>query len=165
MSLFYKLLKQRENLQIINIHRSDKSTLYFFEKDEKELFLISVVLDGEIELYYKNRKESLGRNAYFYSEKLDDLIRVEINEKADLLIITSMSFFDDINEGFQIFYEMIDSIGKKDHYTKDHCTRVKKISKKIGENLNLPNHQLFNLTYAALFHDIFSSAKYFLFKK
>ncbi|HPR95245.1 MAG TPA: HD-GYP domain-containing protein [Thermotogota bacterium] len=153
---FYELIKSRDNLQIININRSYETSLYFFDTAERscEHFLLCVVMDGEIELFYKDRNEHLKRNAYFYYEKLEDLIRIEIHKYVNLLVITSMRFFDDINDGFRVFFKMIESIGEKDHYTKGHCERVKILAKKIGVKLNFSNHRLFHLTYGAQFHDI-----------
>jgi HD-GYP domain-containing protein (c-di-GMP phosphodiesterase class II) len=152
--VFYELMKERDDLQIINIHRTSQATLYFFDKEEKKQFLFCIVMNGELDLYYKDKKEQLKRNAYFYYEQLNDLIRVEIRENANLLIVTSMKFFEDINKGFSKFYEMIDSIGEKDHYTKGHCLRVKQLAKKTGEKFGFSNQQLFHITYAAQFHDI-----------
>jgi HD-GYP domain-containing protein (c-di-GMP phosphodiesterase class II) len=151
---YYNLMKRKENLEIINVHRSDRTALYFFDRKDDDHFLMVIILSGEVELTYKETKKTLKQNDYFYYEKLDDLVKMLITESANFLIITSMEFYRDMYESFKKGHEIIDLIDQKDNYTKGHCDRVTQLAAVIARKLNFSNKRFFNFTYGAFFHDL-----------
>lgn len=151
---YYELIKKRKNLEIININRSSETTLSFYDKKDGDIFLMGIIMSGEAELSYNNVKRILHKNDYFHYETLEDFVNIFIPENANILVITSMNFYEDIHNGFKKFYDIMNCIEQKDSYTKRHCERVTQLAKRIGEKMGFSNKRNFNLVYGARFHDL-----------
>jgi len=62
--------------------------------------------------------------------------------------------FDNTSKFNRVLEEKLEAIQQKDHYTYEHCIRVKSLAFEIGEHLKLSDTDIKHLVIAAYFHDV-----------
>lgn len=71
-----------------------------------------------------------------------------------LCISSSMGGFERSYNFNKVLTEQLKCIQKKDHYTFEHCKRVKELAFDVCKKLNLNHNELKDIVLAAYFHDV-----------
>lgn len=94
-------------------------------------------------------------NDYFDVITLDEDVKMTMLEDTVILLFSSRTGeYDSAYMRNEIIVTKLEAIQKKDHYTFEHCNRVKKICVAIGEALKLSVDDIMKLTFSAYFHDV-----------
>lgn len=123
---------------------------------DKEIYIILMSAHKELAPSIDIMR-SLDIQAFFEKgARFDELI---------LLIESGYKYVEQINEikqmnntiknyGLELATTLKNTVGAKDHYTKEHSDRVARYAEMFGKYLNLDEKELETLTLAADFHDI-----------
>lgn len=146
-----KLLGSGDNIEITQ-YEMGKNSMFFIKPSLKSTtYEFYYIVNGQVE--YNNNLYS--KNDYFdliYSDQ-DHGIKI-LEDTVILYIASDTGEFENANRFNELLIEQLEVIQKKDHYTFEHCKRVKRLALSVGKALMLKDTDLKNLTLAAYFHDI-----------
>ncbi|MCH4887444.1 HD domain-containing protein [Acidaminobacter sp. JC074] len=146
---------------ITKLSHSSKLQMHQIELTKGNFLFIHPVKDPEFYefLYIVEGKLGVGdqiydKYDYYIVDKSQEEVIIDILEDTILLSsIPSGKKAYDTNR-FKELAEIMEAIQEKDHYTLNHCKRVKSISKLIADELKLHPKDKMNLLKAAFFHDV-----------
>ncbi|OGF57174.1 MAG: hypothetical protein A2Z21_03200 [Candidatus Fraserbacteria bacterium RBG_16_55_9] len=148
-----RLLARADRVEIIKQYVPQGSTFYLDSAEEWQGFEFIYLLEG--------RLKYLGSEPHTVLEPGDYIARQEIEERswfraesdATLLYMSSQPAFNIMQAEIQEFLQLAEKV-ERDEYTDGHCRRLEKMARLIGERLELSALQLYNLSYAAFYHDV-----------
>lgn len=119
------------------------------------LFEFIFVLSGSV-TYLKSEdvQEFYETGSYFFFNDVVETYVFKAKEHTVLLYVSSKPVFDTLSEEHQNLLSMVSQVEEKDPYTKEHSSRVCRISVKIAEHLGLSHDAVKNVYYASMFHDV-----------
>lgn len=147
-----KLLARTSDLEIMEqfIFKDKMFIVYPAETDEN--FEFFYIIKGSIHSEILNITLEDGDSFHFNS--LEEVTHFKTLSDTKILYVVNDSIFFLLSDEIKLLYDMMDSIDKKDAYTKMHCQRVQQIAYKVAIELNLDNETIESLQFAALFHDL-----------
>lgn len=147
-----KLLARNKNLEIMEQIIFKDKMFIVYPADTEELFEFFYIVNGSIHCEILNITLSEGDSFHFNA--LEEVTHFKTLSDTKFLYVINDSIFYLLSDEIKALYEMMDSIDKKDAYTKNHCQRVQLYAYKIAVELNLDNETIESLQFAALFHDL-----------
>lgn len=85
----------------------------------------------------------------------DRLILLEALEDTSIYSVSSGgTLFQKSKDNFLFIDKTMGTLQDKDHYTREHCERVWRLSRKMGDYLNLTDAEITAFSKAAKYHDI-----------
>ncbi|MFC4321344.1 HD-GYP domain-containing protein [Litchfieldia salsa] len=84
---------------------------------------------------------------------LEDTLFKAIGE-TEFLYISSGSMYESVDDQVKEYMDLAVTVEEKDGYTADHCRRIKDLSMKIGEVMELSSEELLELNFGSFLHDI-----------
>lgn len=148
------LLASKNGTELIH-HSLTKDAVWALvpEDDWDELECV-FLLTGK--LSYKSGQSAgiLHPGDFLSSEPVRDYVVFTALEESTFLYICSDYVFHNYSEITRKFMKLAIDIEVKDGYTASHCERIRDISYRTGERLELSSTELFMLRHGAFFHDI-----------
>ncbi|MEH7415692.1 HD-GYP domain-containing protein [Neobacillus drentensis] len=113
-----------------------------------------LVLSGELRYPSDNGYKVLKPGDSFYRSPVTDHHIFQSYQTTEFLYITSQPIFHHYSKASHGIMDLAVSIEEKDGYTVDHCSRIKRWSMLIGEELGFNAKQLLVLNNASFLHDV-----------
>lgn len=146
-----KLLGSGDGIEITQYEVGKNSALFIKPSIEISTYEFYYIVKGKIE--YKSTIYS--QNDYFDVEYINKDFALKALEDTIILFISSnIGEFENASNFNNVLLKQLESIQKKDHYTFEHCLRVKRLVISIAKVLKLNDTELKNLAFAAYFHDV-----------
>lgn len=133
-----------------------------FELRKGNIFFLKPSLSNDTYEFYfinkgklKHQDDVYEVNDYFETFNNDEMVKLTAMEDTVILYISSKDGEFHDADGFNTdLVEQLDAIQTKDHYTYEHCKRVKRLVNEIIENLEMDYEDQKNILVAAYFHDV-----------
>lgn len=164
MVTFYKSSTQTTNFKpLVNLLGvGDGTEIIQYELGQNSMFFINPSLHPETYEFYYIVKGQIAfqdnlynQYDYFDVKHTTENYGLKALEDTILLFISSNTGeYETANNFNEILTEQLESIQAKDHYTYEHCRRVKRLVIEIGQYMNLKDSDLKTLTLAAYCHDV-----------
>jgi len=161
---FHKSTTQSTNFKpLVNLLGvGDGTEIIQYELGQNSMFFVNPSLHPETyEFYYivkgqiEFKDNIYNKHDYFDIRYTTENYGLKALEDTVLLFISSNTGeYETANNFNEILNEQLESIQVKDHYTFEHCRRVKRLVIEIGNFLNLKDSDLKTLTLAAFCHDV-----------
>lgn len=161
---FYKSTTQSSNFKpLVNLLGvGDGTEIIQYELGKNSMFFVNPSLHPETyEFYYIVKGQiEFQDNIYNQFDYFDIRYTTEnyglkaLEDTVLLFISSNTGEYETANNFNEILKEQLESIQVKDHYTFEHCRRVKRLVIEIGKSLNLNDSDLKTLTLAAFCHDV-----------
>lgn len=161
---FYKSSTQTTNFKpLVNLLGvGDGTEIIQYELGQNSMFFINPSLHPETyEFYYivtgqiEFQDNIYNQYDYFDVKHTTENYGLKALEDTVLLFISSSTGeYETANNFNEILTEQLELIQVKDHYTYEHCRRVKRLVIEIGQFMNLKDSDLKTLTLAAYCHDV-----------
>ena len=148
-----RLLDKWRATDIILHKMPDHVTFYLDSSADWPGFEFIYVLDGELKYFGTETSVVLQPGDYIVRHLADKEAYFETQSPVTLLSFSSPPAFDAVREETQEFHELAMQV-EADEYIDGHSRRLEKMAVAVGEELGLSGEQIFNLSYAAFFHDI-----------
>ena len=146
-----KLLGSEDNIEITRYELGINSMFFVNPSIQMGTYEFYYIASGSI--IYNNKEYST--HVFFEAYNIDEPFKIKALEDTVLLFISSRSGeFSNADEFNENLVNQLESIQNKDHYTFEHCRRVKRYVHDIGEYLELADGDIKNLVIAAYFHDV-----------
>ena len=146
-----KLLGSEDNIEITRYEVGKNSMFFVNPTLQKGTYEFYYIVSGKV-LY--NNKEYCA-NDFYEVYNIKEPFKIKALEDTVILFISSRAGeFSGALEFNENLVEQLEAIQAKDHYTFEHCRRVKRHVYDIGEYLNLSDGDIKNLVLAAYFHDV-----------
>jgi HD-GYP domain-containing protein (c-di-GMP phosphodiesterase class II) len=78
----------------------------------------------------------------------------EAETEVEFIYICSQPVFHYYSQLLKNMMDLAISVEEKDGYTAEHCNRIKDLSMRVGEKLNLSSDEMYTLNLASFLHDI-----------
>ncbi len=148
-----RLLAKAENVEVHRQHIAAKRTFWLDSAEEWQGFEFIYVLSGQLAHLDVKPPVVLGPGDYIARHLVPERAYFEARTDATVLYVSSQPAFQRVSQETKEFVELARQI-EKDEYTDGHCARISHLSRLLGEWMDLPGERLFNLGYAAFFHDL-----------
>lgn len=148
-----KLLASNGPLEVLKqtIPRGKEWKLYpFSDEGGFEFFYI---LEGQIIFTEPGPKKTLNPGDYITQDKISEELWFRTKTDSTLLWFSSKPAFKSTQEQIKSFREVAREVEEMEGM-KNHSVNLERISVQIGRKIGLSSEQLYNLHYAAYFHDI-----------
>ena len=146
-----KLLGSEDNIEITRYELGKNSMFFINPSIQMGTYEFYYIASGSI--IYNNKEYST--HGFFEAYNIDEPFKIKALEDTVIIFISSRSGeFSNAEEFNENLVNQLESIQNKDHYTFEHCRRVKRYVHDIGEYLELPDSDIKNLVIAAYFHDV-----------
>ena len=148
-----RLLDKWRASDIILHHMPDHVTFYLDSSADWPGFEFIYVLEGELTYLGADTSSTLRQGDYIVRHLVEEESHFETRTPVKLLSFSSPPAFDEVREETQEFHELATQV-EADEYVDGHSRRLEKMAVAVGEEMELTGEQIFNLSYAAYFHDI-----------
>ncbi|MBI9012746.1 MAG: HD-GYP domain-containing protein [Clostridiales bacterium] len=147
-----KLLAKSHNLEIMEQIIFKDKMFIVYPADTENLFEFFYIISGSIQS--EILRTTLCQGDSFHFNALVEVTHFKALSDTRILYVINDSIFHLLSDEIKTLYEMMNSIEKKDAYTKKHCQRVQQYAYKIAVELKLDNETIESIQFAALFHDL-----------
>lgn len=146
-----KLLGQGDNTEILQFEIEKGKRFFVNPSIRPETYELYYIVSGKIEFGDKLYKAY----DYFDVDYITESHGFKAIEDTVFIYFSSNSGEYDHAKKFNNFLvEKLEAVQSKDHYTFEHCTRVKSLAFEMGKHLNLSDTDTKKLSIAAYFHDV-----------
>jgi putative nucleotidyltransferase with HDIG domain len=148
------LLLQKEGLEIMHYKMQDGQHLAIGPTEGWHGFEFIYMLSGELSWNdYVGKKVAYEGDYLLMDPITEDTIFIAKGDTY-FLYLSSESLFDSFDEEVKKFMDLAVAVEEKDGYTADHCKRIMQLSMRVGEQLGLPSHELYQLHIGSFLHDV-----------
>jgi diguanylate cyclase (GGDEF)-like protein len=148
-----RLLARADRVEIIKQYVPQESTFYLDSAQEWAGFEFIYLLEGELQYLGSEPPVVLVPGDYIARQEIEERSWFRAEVDTLLLYVSSQPAFDIMRDEVREFVELAERI-EQDEYTDGHCRRLEKMARVVGQRLGLSGVQLYNLSYAAFFHDL-----------
>ncbi len=146
------LLSSGDNTEVI-YHKLDPGVRWAIEPQEGWTALEHLtILSGELK--FVNRSTSLKAGDSFSRCPVKEHYVFQSIGTTEFIYVTSQPIFQHYSKAALSLRDLAVTIEDKDGYTKEHCSRICRLSMRVGEFFSLNSDQLVRLNWAAFLHDI-----------
>lgn len=111
-----------------------------------------IVSQGTLHYYAAGKTESIPAGKFIKINSLREPVILYGSQDCKIFHITELT--KDIDDTMDDIRKTIRLIFEKDHYTYEHCQRVRKLAFRIGLELQISSIELYRLRLASLYHDL-----------
>ncbi len=148
-----RLLDKWRATDIILHQLPDHVTFSLDSSEDWPGFEFIYVLEGELTYLGAHTSFTLKQGDYIVRHLVEEESHFETQTSVKLLSFSSPPAFDEVRQETQEFHELATQV-EADEYVDGHSRRLEKMAVAVGEEMELTGEQIFNLSYAAYFHDI-----------
>lgn len=148
-----RLLARSGSIEILKQTIAKGSTFYLDSALEWKGFEFLYVLEGRLKYLATEQQTLIEPGDYIAREFVEERSWFTAECDTVLLYISSESAFNVMRDEVAEFHRLARQV-ELDEYLDGHCRRLEQMAKSVGHHLNLSGEQLYNLSYAAFFHDI-----------
>lgn len=148
-----RLLGQGDGTDVIKQFVPGGTSFYLDSAAEWRGFEFIYILEGQLSSLASDPPTLLGPGAYIARQNIEERSWFSADTDTVLLTFSSRPSFHIMREETQQFFQLASKV-ETDQYLDGHCKRVEKLAIMTGERLGLAGEQLYNLRYAAFFHDL-----------
>ena len=112
------------------------------------------IISGKIKVHTLNEDSFLEQGDYLSCQPVSEFLILTAIEDAEFLYISSEPIFHFYSSDTKNLENLAIEIEKKDGYTSEHCSRIRKLSMLVGEEFGLNSESLMKLNFGAFLHDI-----------
>lgn len=144
------LLGKQGDLEII--HQTIVADKVFLMEGSKDTFEFYYLLEGKI--IRQEDEKTLEPGHFITLNNTTDGNYFKTLTETSILFVSTSPIFQTRQEQFRKLLALNEEVAAKDKHTKEHCSRLQKLSLRTGEKLGLPEERLFKLGYASFLHDV-----------
>ena len=148
-----RLLARSGRVEVIKQTIAKGSTFYLDSALEWKGFEFIYVFEGQLKYLGAELQTLIEPGDYIARELVEERSWFTAECDTVLLYISSESAFNVMRDEVQEFHRLAHKV-ELDEYLDGHCRRLEQMAKLVGHRLGLSGEQLYNLSYAAFFHDI-----------
>lgn len=142
--------------QLVEVDRyllKEKSEFYFRAPDLLNRVKIYQVKSGSFKVYKDSKVFSEGDMIVLNAG--DDYLHIEVLSHLEVLLFSfGEPSYNQSKDNVHAVMDLMKEIQKKDEYTNQHCLDVSRLIKKVSVELGFSDKSIFDLVYAARYHDI-----------
>jgi len=151
-SAFIGVITSLNGVNVSEVHIKQGKALLISPSIEKNITEWAYLLEGSIK--EEDHEFLLNQGDSILVKNLKDTIYCRALEDSRLIFLSHENVVEEMTSAIVNLSNMIETLDKKDHYTKDHSGRVVDWMPKMAKKLNLSIDRVQILLDAALFHDI-----------
>lgn len=151
-----KLLAITQGLELLKGRLQKGYRLHLYPaKNNQHPTEIYFLLHGSLQYESKQGIRVVNPGDYIIAQDLQGPMVFTAQTDIEFLFITTQPAFHEISRSLKMLKDLTIELASKDSgETEDHCKRMRKLSYAMGKQLQLSQHQLHLLDYAAYFHDV-----------
>ncbi len=146
-----RLLGAEEGIEITQYEVGKKSMFFLKPSLQPDTYEFYYIVTGSV----STQDKIYNQYDYYEAYNINETVKLTALEDTVILYIsTKTGEFKEAGEFNEELVSQLNAIQEKDHYTFEHCRRVKRLVLEIADALNLSGYDQKNLALAAYFHDI-----------
>ncbi|MEF8726569.1 MAG: HD-GYP domain-containing protein, partial [Candidatus Bipolaricaulota bacterium] len=148
-----RLLAKNSSVEILKQTIPEGRDFCFYSSEDQEGFEFLYITEGKILYTQPGPERTLGPGDFISRNGQTPEQWFETQERSSLLLFSSEPIFHLMQEEIKDFKEKALKIEELEGM-EDHSRNLETLSIEVGRRLGLSSRQLYNLSYAAYFHDI-----------
>jgi HD-GYP domain-containing protein (c-di-GMP phosphodiesterase class II) len=148
-----RLLAHADGVEVVRQYLPQDATFYLDSSQEWPGFEFLYLLEGKLHYLGSTPPTPIEPGDYISRYQVPKRSWFEVKEDAVVLYISSQPSFHLMREDIEEFLQLACRL-EADEYLDGHCERLEKMAKRVGYRLGLTGEQIYNLSYAAFFHDL-----------
>ena len=148
------LLARRPGIEVMLQQMEEGASVWLSPASSHESVEFFYILSGCLRLCIPDEPKLLIPGDSFYTDWLEDNLRIEVVKSTTLLYITNKPMFENLSDYHTKLRNLIYQVDAKDMSTYEHSVHVLNYSLKLATRLERSQRDIDDLANAALFHDI-----------
>jgi HD-GYP domain-containing protein (c-di-GMP phosphodiesterase class II) len=147
------LLASGEGVEVVRLEVQGGECFGLSPADDFEGLEMLYVTRGEVQAVGRGATR-YGPGAFLTAFRAPEPVVLEATCDAELLYVSSRPSFHRFSQAAEELFRLADETEAKDGLTAEHCRRIQRLARLVGERLGLPPARLHVLLYAAYLHDV-----------
>lgn len=148
-----RLLAHADGVEVVKQSLPQDATFYLDSSEEWPGFEFLYLLEGKLLYLGSTPPTPIEPGDYIARFRMPERAWFVVKEDAVVLYVSSQPSFHLMREDIEEFLKLACRL-EADEYLDGHCERLEKMAKRVGYRLGLTGEQIYNLSYAAFFHDL-----------